>query len=43
MMKSKDKFGVEMRERMMWEVREGIIGEEKFIKKNEVIVKWKKM
>ncbi|XP_026668538.1 protein mesh isoform X2 [Ceratina calcarata] len=39
----KDKFGVEMRERIKWDVREGIIGTEAFDPKHAVIVTWKNM
>lgn len=38
-----DKFGVEMCERLMWDIREGIVGAEKFIPKHSVIVTWKNM
>lgn len=38
-----DKFGVEMRERLMWDVREGVIGAETFIPKHSIIVTWKNM
>jgi hypothetical protein len=32
-----------MRERLMWDVREGIIGADAFIPKHAVIVTWKNM
>jgi hypothetical protein len=38
-----DQFGVEMRERLKWDVREGIIGAETFIPKHAIIVTWKNM
>lgn len=39
----KDQFGVEMRERVKWDIREGIIGTESFEPKHAVIVTWKNM
>jgi len=36
-----DQFGVEMRERLKWDVREGIIGADTFNPKHAVIVTWK--
>jgi sushi domain-containing protein 2 len=36
-----DQFGVEMRERLMWDIREGVIGSDTFIPKHAVIVTWK--
>ncbi|CAH0391044.1 unnamed protein product [Bemisia tabaci] len=38
-----DIFGVEMRERLMWDIREGVVGAETFIPKHSVIVTWKNM
>lgn len=38
-----DKFGVEMRERLMWDIREGVVGAETFTPKHSVIVTWKNM
>ncbi|KAK1121815.1 hypothetical protein K0M31_010127 [Melipona bicolor] len=38
-----DQFGVEMRERLKWDIREGIIGTEAFDPKHAVIVTWKNM
>jgi len=38
-----DQMGVEMRERLMWDVREGIIGADTFVPKHAVIVTWKNM
>lgn len=38
-----DQFGVEMRERLKWDVREGIIGSDTFNPKHAVIVTWKNM
>ncbi|PSN45001.1 hypothetical protein C0J52_11633 [Blattella germanica] len=39
----KDQFGVEMRERLKWDVREGVIGAETFDPKHAVVVTWKNM
>ncbi|XP_076301516.1 protein mesh [Lasioglossum baleicum] len=39
----KDQFGVEMRERVKWDIREGIIGAESFDPKHAAIVTWKNM
>ncbi|XP_076767109.1 sushi domain containing 2 mesh isoform X1 [Xylocopa sonorina] len=39
----KDQFGVEMRERIKWDIREGIIGTDAFDPKHAVIVTWKNM
>jgi hypothetical protein len=36
-----DSRGVEMRERLMWDIREGVIGSETFIPKHAVVVTWK--
>lgn len=36
-----DQFGVEMRERLMWDIREGVVGSDTFIPKHAVIVTWK--
>lgn len=36
-----DKFGVEVRERLMWDIREGVVGSESFVPKHAVIVTWK--
>lgn len=36
-----DQFGVEMRERLMWDIRQGIIGAETFIPKHSAIITWK--
>ncbi|XP_059481831.1 protein mesh isoform X2 [Neocloeon triangulifer] len=38
-----DQFGVEMRERLMWDIREGVVGSDTFIPKHAVIVTWKNM
>ncbi|KAF4523118.1 hypothetical protein B566_EDAN003133 [Ephemera danica] len=38
-----DQFGVEMRERVMWDIREGVVGSDTFIPKHAVIVTWKNM
>ncbi|XP_033329084.2 sushi domain containing 2 mesh isoform X1 [Megalopta genalis] len=39
----KDQFGVEMRERVKWDIREGIVGSESFDPKHAVIITWKNM
>ncbi|XP_036324062.1 protein mesh isoform X2 [Rhagoletis pomonella] len=36
-----DRFGVEVRERTMWDIREGVVGAETFIPKHVVIATWK--
>ena len=36
-----DQLGVEMRERLQWDIRESIVGSENFIPKHSVIVTWK--
>ena len=41
--KRTDQFGVEMRERLTWDVREGVIGADTFYPKHAVIVTWKNM
>lgn len=38
-----DRFGVEVRERLMWDIRKGVVGSETFIPKHAVIVTWKNM
>lgn len=38
-----DQMGVEMRERLMWDIRRGVIGAEMFIPKHSAIVTWKNM
>lgn len=38
-----DQFGVEVRERVMWDIREGVVGADTFIPKHVVIVTWKNM
>ncbi|XP_037976230.2 protein mesh isoform X1 [Plutella xylostella] len=38
-----DQLGVEMRERLMWDIREGVIGSENFFPKHAVTVTWKNM
>jgi hypothetical protein len=38
-----DRFGVEVRERVMWDIREGVVGSDTFIPKHVVIVTWKNM
>ncbi|VVC32247.1 Hypothetical protein CINCED_3A022608 [Cinara cedri] len=38
-----DQFGVEMRERLMWDIREGVIGAEAFVPKHSAIITWKNM
>ena len=36
-----DQFGVELRERAKWDIREGIVGAEAFTPKHIVITTWK--
>jgi hypothetical protein len=38
-----DRFGVEVRERVMWDIREGVVGSDTFIPKHVIIVTWKNM
>lgn len=38
-----DQFGVEMRERVMWDIREGVVGADSFIPKHALIATWKNM
>lgn len=38
-----DRFGVEVRERVMWDIREGVIGADTFIPKHVVFLTWKNM
>lgn len=38
-----DRFGVEVRERTMWDIREGVVGAETFIPKHVITVTWKNM
>lgn len=38
-----DRFGVEMRERVMWDIREGVVGSDTFIPKHVVTITWKNM
>ena len=37
----KDQFGVEIRERAKWDIRESIVGAETFMPKHIVIATWK--
>lgn len=37
----KDKFSVELRERVKWDIRESVVGSESFEPKHTVIVTWK--
>ncbi|XP_015127010.1 protein mesh [Diachasma alloeum] len=41
--KRTDQFGVEMRERVKWDIREGVVGSDTFQPKHAVIVTWKNM
>ncbi|XP_034937613.1 protein mesh isoform X2 [Chelonus insularis] len=41
--KRTDQFGVEMRERVKWDIREGVVGSDSFDPKHAVIVTWKNM
>ena len=36
-----DQFGVEIRERVKWDIREGMVGAEIFNPKHAIIVTWK--
>lgn len=36
-----DRFGVEVRERTMWDIRQGVVGADTFIPKHVVIATWK--
>lgn len=36
-----DMFGVEVRERLMWDIREGVVGSETFVPKHAIIATWK--
>lgn len=38
-----DRMGVEMRERLMWDIREGVVGADTFIPKHSAIITWKNM
>lgn len=38
-----DRFGVEVRERVMWDIREGVVGSDTFIPKHVVMITWKNM
>lgn len=38
-----DRFGVEVRERVMWDIREGVVGADTFIPKHVVFLTWKNM
>lgn len=38
-----DQLGVEMRERVTWDIRQGVIGSETFYPKHAVTVTWKNM
>jgi len=36
-----DRFGVEVRERTMWDIRQGVVGADTFVPKHVVIATWK--
>ncbi|BES91125.1 AMOP [Nesidiocoris tenuis] len=36
-----DRFGIEFRERLKWDIREGIVGSESFDPKHAIVVTWK--
>jgi hypothetical protein len=36
-----DQLGVELRERLMWDIREGIVGSEWFEPRHAIIITWK--
>uniref|UniRef100_A0A182XLS7 Sushi domain-containing protein n=1 Tax=Anopheles quadriannulatus TaxID=34691 RepID=A0A182XLS7_ANOQN len=38
-----DRAGVEMRERVMWDIREGVVGSDTFVPKHVIITTWKNM
>lgn len=38
-----DRFGVEVRERVMWDIREGVVGADTFVPKHVAIITWKNM
>ena len=38
-----DRFGVEVRERVMWDIREGVVGSDTFIPKHVIMITWKNM
>lgn len=38
-----DRYGVEMRERVMWDIREGVVGSDTFRPKHIALVTWKNM
>lgn len=38
-----DRFGVEVRERTMWDIRTGVVGADNFLPKHVAIVTWKNM
>lgn len=38
-----DRFGVEVRERTMWDIREGVVGADTFVPKHVAIITWKNM
>uniref|UniRef100_A0A1Q3FJ17 Putative mucin/alpha-tectorin n=2 Tax=Culex tarsalis TaxID=7177 RepID=A0A1Q3FJ17_CULTA len=38
-----DRLGVEMRERVMWDIREGVVGSDTFVPKHVIVTTWKNM
>lgn len=38
-----DRFGIEVRERVMWDIRQGVVGSDTFIPKHVVMITWKNM
>lgn len=38
-----DRFGVEVRERVMWDIRQGVVGADTFVPKHVAIITWKNM
>lgn len=38
-----DRFGVEVRERAMWDIRTGVVGADTFLPKHVAIITWKNM
>lgn len=39
----RDRYSIELKERLLWDIREGIIGSETFVPKHAIIVTWKNM
>lgn len=41
--KRKDQLGVEIRERVTWDLKEGVVGTDTFLPKHVAIITWKNM